>query len=296
MAADGRNVTVSVLNQRRADAVRLRLSGLTIEETARKSGLSAPTVIQACKAYRSGGWSAVPVGPRGRGIKRDPRRSVNVVAHENIKQLEGKAGSSALAAPTIPVQPVDVDKAARASLMGQRGFVLWFTGLSGAGKSTIANRVERRLHAMGRYTYFLDGDNVRRGLSRDLGFSNADRVENIRRVAEVARMMVDAGLIVLAAFISPFRAERRMARALFADGEFIEIFVDAPLDIVEQRDPKGLYQKARRGEIRNFTGIDSPYERPAAPEIHLETAVLDVEEAVARVLSMLQSTPLAGRR
>jgi bifunctional enzyme CysN/CysC len=166
-------------------------------------------------------------------------------------------------------QHLDVDKAARARIKGQTPKVLWFTGLSGAGKSTIANQVEKRLHARGCHTFLLDGDNVRHGLNRDLGFTDEDRVENIRRVAEVAKLMTDAGLIVLVSFISPFRAERQMARERFAEGEFIEIFVDVPLDVAESRDVKGLYRKARAGQIPNFTGIDSPYEAPEAPELHL---------------------------
>jgi len=191
-------------------------------------------------------------------------------------------------AHNIHLQHVDVDKAARSALMGQKACVLWLTGLSGAGKSTIANLVEMKLHAMGRHTYILDGDNVRHGLTKDLGFTAADRVENIRRIAEVARLMVDAGLIVLTAFISPFRAERRMARALFRADEFIEIYVDATLSVAEQRDPKGLYKKARRGEIKNFTGIDSPYEAPEAPDIRVDTATLTPEEASDRVLAELR--------
>ena len=166
--------------------------------------------------------------------------------------------------------------------------MLWFTGLSGAGKSTIANLVEKELHAMGYHTYILDGDNVRRALNKDLGFTAADRVENIRRIAEVARLMLDAGLIVLTAFISPFRAERRMARSLVEDDEFIEIFVDTPLSVAEHRDPKGLYKKARRGEIKNFTGIDSPYEQPENPELRLDTTTLAPEEAASRVLALLR--------
>jgi len=166
-------------------------------------------------------------------------------------------------------QHLDVDKAARARIKGQQPKVLWFTGLSGAGKSTIANQVEKRLHAQGRHTFLLDGDNVRHGLNRDLGFTDEDRVENIRRVAEVARLMADAGLIVLVSFISPFRAERQMARERFEPGEFIEVFVDVPLEVAEARDVKGLYRKARAGQIPNFTGIDSPYEAPVSPELHL---------------------------
>jgi bifunctional enzyme CysN/CysC len=191
-------------------------------------------------------------------------------------------------AQSIHIQHVDVDKAARARLKGQRPCVVWLTGLSGAGKSTIANLVEKRLHAMGRHTYILDGDNVRHGLAKDLGFNAEDRVENIRRLAEVAKLMVDAGLIVLTAFISPFRAERRMARGLLGEHEFIEVFVDTPLRVAEQRDSKGLYKKARRGEIKNFTGIDSPYEEPEAPEIHIETTAVSAEDAARRIISELE--------
>ena len=191
-------------------------------------------------------------------------------------------------AHNIHIQHVDVDKAARAALKGQRSCVLWLTGLSGSGKSTIANLVEKQLHAMGRHTYILDGDNVRHGLNKDLGFTAEDRVENIRRIAEVAKLMVDAGLIVVTAFISPFRAERRMARGLLQEGEFVEAFVHAPLAVAEDRDPKGLYKKARRGEIKNFTGIDSPYEEPEAPEIRIDTTVLSPEAAAEQVLAALR--------
>ncbi|MBU6403843.1 MAG: adenylyl-sulfate kinase [Proteobacteria bacterium] len=192
-------------------------------------------------------------------------------------------------AGNIHWQHVDVDRAARAAQNGQRPRCLWFTGLSGSGKSTLANAVEKRLFALGHRTYLLDGDNVRHGLNRDLGFTAEDRVENIRRVAEVARLMVDAGLIVLVAFISPFRAERRMARERFGADEFVEVFVDAPLAVCEARDVKGLYAKARAGELRNFTGVDSPYEPPEAPELHLLSAesALDVmvEQVVRRALA-----------
>jgi bifunctional enzyme CysN/CysC len=186
-------------------------------------------------------------------------------------------------------QALDVDKPLRARLKGQRACVLWLTGLSGAGKSTIANRIEKRLAAAGRHTYLLDGDNVRHGLNKDLGFTAQDRVENIRRVAEVARLMVDAGLIVLVSFISPFRSERRMARELFTAGEFFEVFVDTPLAEAERRDVKGLYRKARRGELKNFTGIDSPYETPENPEIRIDTTSLTADEAAARVIAHLES-------
>jgi bifunctional enzyme CysN/CysC len=185
-------------------------------------------------------------------------------------------------------QVLEVNKDARAEQKGQKPCVLWFTGLSGAGKSTIANLVEKQLHAQGRHTYLLDGDNVRHGLNKDLGFTDADRVENIRRVAEVARLLVDAGLLVLVSFISPFRAERRMARALCPDGEFYEVFVDTPLAVAESRDPKGLYRKARRGELKNFTGIDSPYEPPEMPEIHVKTADVSAEKAAAAIIEQLQ--------
>jgi bifunctional enzyme CysN/CysC len=182
----------------------------------------------------------------------------------------------------------DVTKQARAEQMGQKPCILWFTGLSGAGKSTIANLVEKELHRRGLHTYLLDGDTVRHGLNRDLGFTEEDRVENIRRVAEVARLMVDAGLVVLVSFISPFRSERSMARGLVNEGEFIEIFVDTPLAVAEERDPKGLYRKARRGELKNFTGVDSPYEMPEHPEIRVDTTRTTPESAAAQILGDLE--------
>jgi len=184
-------------------------------------------------------------------------------------------------------QSLDVNKQAHAALKGQRPRVVWFTGLSGSGKSTIANLVEKKLHALGRHTYTLDGDNVRHGLCKDLGFTDEDRVENIRRVSEVARLMTEAGLIVLVSFISPFRAERDMARSMLETGEFVEVFVDTPLEICATRDPKGLYQKARAGQIKNFTGIDSPYEAPEAPEVHVETVKLTPEDAADRIIAYL---------
>ncbi|WP_313929043.1 sulfate adenylyltransferase subunit CysN [Pseudoxanthomonas sp.] len=184
-------------------------------------------------------------------------------------------------------QHVDVDRAARARQKGQAPKVLWFTGLSGAGKSTIANLVDKRLHALGYHSFLLDGDNVRHGLNRDLGFTDEDRVENIRRVAEVAKLMTDAGLIVLVSFISPFRAERQMARERFGDGEFIEVFVDVPLALAEARDVKGLYRKARAGLIPNFTGIDSPYEVPEHPDVHLHAGEQDPEALALQVLAKL---------
>jgi len=181
-------------------------------------------------------------------------------------------------------QAIDIGKQAHAALKGQHPCIVWFTGLSGAGKSTIANVVEKKLHAMGRHTFLLDGDNVRHGLNKDLGFTEADRVENIRRVAEVAKLMMHAGLIVLVSFISPFRAERRFARELVEKDEFCEVFVDVPLEVAEQRDRKGLYKKARRGELKNFTGIDSPYEPPEAPEIHIDTTRSSAEDAADRIV------------
>jgi bifunctional enzyme CysN/CysC len=191
-------------------------------------------------------------------------------------------------------QAVDVHKAARSTQKGQKACVLWLTGLSGAGKSTIANLVEKQLLALGRHTYLLDGDNVRHGLNRDLGFTDTDRVENIRRVAEVAKLMADAGLIVMVSFISPFRAERRMARALFEQGEFFEVHVDTSLAVAEGRDTKGLYKKARRGELKNFTGIDSPYEPPEKPEIYIDTSATPAEESATAIVEELRKAGMLG--
>ncbi len=191
-------------------------------------------------------------------------------------------------------QALDVNKAARAGLKGQKPCVLWLTGLSGAGKSTIANLVEKQLLSLGRHTYLLDGDNVRHGLNRDLGFTDADRVENIRRVAEVAKLMTEAGLIVMVSFISPFRAERRMARSLFGPGEFLEVHVDTPLAVAEARDVKGLYGKARRGELKNFTGIDSPYEPPEHPEIYIDTTHAAAEESATLIVEELRKSGMLG--
>lgn len=187
----------------------------------------------------------------------------------------------------VHTQHIDLDKAQRSLIKHQKPCVLWFTGYSGAGKSTIANKVETRLYELAHHTHLLDGDNVRQGLCRDLGFTESDRVENIRRVAEVARLMLDAGLIVLTAFISPFRTERRMARSLVGEGEFIEIFVDTPLAIAESRDIKGLYDKARKGQIRDFTGIDSPYEIPETPEILIDTTAMSADQSAQAILDYL---------
>jgi bifunctional enzyme CysN/CysC len=215
----------------------------------------------------------------------------------------GLLGAALRRADNIHWQALDVTRAGRAQLKGQRACALWFTGLSGAGKSTIANLVEKRLHVLGRHTYLLDGDNVRHGLNKDLGFTDADRVENIRRVAEVSKLMVDAGLIVLVSFISPFRSERQAARSLLGEGEFFEVFIDTPLEEAEKRDPKGLYRKARRGELPNFTGIDSPYEAPEQAEIHIDTTALSATQAAERIIAELDkagviayayNNPLAG--
>lgn len=184
-------------------------------------------------------------------------------------------------------QAININKQAHAAIKGQKPFILWFTGLSGSGKSTVANLVEKKLYSLGKHTYLLDGDNVRHGLNKDLGFTDADRVENIRRIAEVAKLMVDSGQIVLVSFISPFRSERRMARELVEQGEFFEIFIDTPIHIAEERDPKGLYKKMRRGELKNFTGIDSPYEVPENAEIRIDTITHAPEQAVEQIISYL---------
>ena len=188
----------------------------------------------------------------------------------------------------------EVDREARAAAHGHRGAVLWFTGLSGSGKSTIGHRVERMLIERGAFAYVLDGDNVRHGLNSDLGFAPEDRVENIRRIGEVARLFADAGGLVLSAFISPYRADRDRVRGLMGPGEFVEVFVDTPLEICEARDPKGLYKKARAGEISNFTGLDAPYEVPENPEVHLETANISVDEAAAQVIHYLDEQSILG--
>ncbi len=233
----------------------------------------------------------------GRAIAFDPYRDIRetgafILIDRYTNQTVG-AGMIRFAlrrATNIHAQKMDVTKARRAQLKAQKPAVLWFTGLSGAGKSTIANIVERRLTEAGHHTYSLDGDNVRHGLNRDLGFTEGDRVENIRRIGEVAKLFVDAGLIVTCSFISPFRAERRMVRELMDEGEFIEVFVDAPLEVCIARDPKGLYRKAKAGEIKNFTGFDSPYEAPETPELHVETGEISPDEAADRVIAILRRT------
>jgi bifunctional enzyme CysN/CysC len=197
-------------------------------------------------------------------------------------------------ATNIHRQSVLVDKASRLRMKGHRPAILWFTGLSGSGKSTIASIVERELYARGAHTYMLDGDNVRHGLNRDLGFTDADRVENIRRVGEVAKLFVDAGLVVLCSFISPFRAERQMIRELVDAGEFVEIFVDTPLEECMRRDPKGLYARAKEGKIKNFTGIDSPYEVPEKAEIVVDSRQGNAEAAARRILDALAQMQIIG--
>ena len=199
----------------------------------------------------------------------------------------GMVNFSLRRAHNIHWQATDIDRAAHARLKNQQPKLLWFTGLSGSGKSTIANELEKILHNMNRHTFLLDGDNVRHGLNKDLGFTDADRIENIRRIGEVSKLMVDAGLIVLTAFISPFQAERDMVRALLPEGEFVEIFVDTPLDVAERRDVKGLYKKARAGELKNFTGIDSPYEPPRNPEIRVNTTEMSAREAAEHIARQL---------
>ena len=198
-------------------------------------------------------------------------------------------------AKNVRWQRLDVDRAAHVQLKGHPPCIVWFTGVPAAGKSTIANLVESRLHRLGLHTYLLDGDNVRHGLNADLGFTPADRVENVRRVAEVARLMADAGLVVLVAFISPFRSERRFARSLVAAGEFCEVFVDVPLDVAEARDPKGLYAKARAGKLANFTGIDSPYERPERAEVVVASDRSTPDEAAERIVAKLREMGVVTR-
>ena len=212
--------------------------------------------------------------------------------HSNATFAAGMIRFTLRRAANTFVQSFEVTKTARARLNGQRPVLLWFTGLSGAGKSTIANSLEGKLHALGKRTFVLDGDNVRHGLNRDLGFTEADRVENIRRIAEVAKLFVEAGLITIVSFISPFRAEREMARDLVGPDEFIEILVDTPLEICEQRDPKGLYRKARRGELRNFTGLDSPYERPINPELTLDAFNNGASDLADTVIRFMQQRGL----
>jgi bifunctional enzyme CysN/CysC len=228
---------------------------------------------------------AVPFEPYGNCMAMGSFVLVDRYTHATV--AAGMINFALRRAKNVHRQALTIDKDARAKLNGHKGKVLWFTGLSGSGKSTITNAAEQVLHNKGIRTYVLDGDNVRHGLNKDLGFTDADRVENIRRIAEVAKLMVDAGLVVLTAFISPFRSERDMARALFDEDEFVEIYLDVPLDVAESRDPKGLYKKARKGELPHFTGIDSNYEAPETAELMLPTGELSVEECVERVLEFV---------
>jgi len=219
---------------------------------------------------------------------RDTGGFILIDRHTNATVAAGMIRFGLRRAANTYFQSFEVTKTARARLNAQKPALLWFTGLSGAGKSTIANNLEKKLHALGKHTFVLDGDNVRHGLNRDLGFTEGDRVENIRRVAEVAKLFVEAGLITIVAFISPFRAERELARELVEPGEFIEIFVDTPLEACEQRDPKGLYKKARRGELQNFTGLDSPYEPPTNPELILDALHDSAGDLADRIIHFMQ--------
>ena len=230
---------------------------------------------------------AIPFAPYAENKRLGAFIVIDKLTHETVGA--GMIRFALRRAVNVHWQALEVSKTARAEMKHQRARCLWFTGLSGSGKSTIANLLEKRLHADGKHTYILDGDNVRHGLNRDLGFTEEDRVENIRRVGEVAKLLVDAGLIVIVAFISPYRAERQLARGLFDTGEFVEVFVDTPLEECERRDVKGLYAKARRGDLKNFTGIDSDYEAPMAPEIHLKTLGTRPESCVDEIVHLLRS-------
>jgi bifunctional enzyme CysN/CysC len=223
---------------------------------------------------------------------RDTGGFILIDRYTNATVAAGMVDFGLRRATNVHWQALDVNKLSRAGAKHQKPAVLWFTGLSGSGKSTIANLVERTLFAEGRHTYLLDGDNVRHGLNRDLGFTDADRVENIRRVAEAARLFVDAGLIVLVSFISPFRSERRMARDMLQAGEFVEIFVDTPIEVCMARDPKGLYLKATQGEIKNFTGIDSPYEDPTTAEIIVKTVASEPADLAAQIVDYLRAAAI----
>ena len=262
-------------------AIKHEINVNTLEHTAAKT--LALNAIGVCNVKTD---RAVPFDPYE--TSRDMGGFILIDRLTNATVGAGMVRFALRRADNIHMQAVDVDKGARAAAKGQRPGVVWFTGLSGAGKSTIANLVEKKLAALGHHTYLLDGDNVRHGLNKDLGFTDADRVENIRRIGEVAALMVDAGLIVLTAFISPFRSERALARSLVGEGEFVETYVETPLGVAEERDPKGLYRKARRGELANFTGIDSPYEAPESPEILVDTSAISAEQAAERVVAELR--------
>jgi bifunctional enzyme CysN/CysC len=233
--------------------------------------------------------TAVPIAFDPYADNRETGAFILIDRYNNATVGAGMISFGLRRAANIHRQDLLVSRAERETLNGHKPVVLWFTGLSGSGKSTIANLVERQLYDQGVRTFLLDGDNVRHGLNRDLGFTDEDRVENIRRVGEVAKLFVEGGLIVLTSFISPFRAERRMARELFADGEFIEVYVDTPIDEAIKRDPKGLYAKALKGEIANFTGISSPYEAPENAEIVLNTGELTADQGAEQVLAALKA-------
>ncbi len=232
--------------------------------------------------------TAEPIGFEPYQENKETGSFILIERHGNATVAAGLIRFGLRRAANTYFQSFEVTKTARARLNAQKPALLWFTGLSGAGKSTIADQLEGKLHALGKHTFVLDGDNVRHGLNRDLGFTEADRVENIRRVAEVAKLFVEAGLITLVSFISPFRAEREMARELVAPGEFVEIFVNTPLETCEQRDPKGLYKKARRGELQNFTGLDSPYEPPENPELTLNARTESAGDLADRIIDFMQ--------
>jgi bifunctional enzyme CysN/CysC len=236
--------------------------------------------------------TAEPIGFDPYADNRDTGGFILIERHSNATVAAGVIRFGLRRAANTYFQSFEVTKTARARLNAQKPALLWFTGLSGAGKSTIANDLEKKLHALGKHTFVLDGDNVRHALNRDLGFTEADRVENIRRVAEVAKLFVEAGLIIIVAFISPFRDEREMARELVGPGEFIEIFVDTPLETCEQRDPKGLYKKARRGELRNFTGLDSPYEPPSNPDLTLDALNDSASDLADRIIHFMHQRGL----
>lgn len=270
-----RTLTASVTD------IRHKINVNTFEQTAAKT--LALNEIGLCNISL-----AAPAAFEAYGTNRTMGAFILIDRMTNATVGAGMVAHALRRASNIHWQALDVDKAARSESLRQKPVVLWFTGLSGSGKSTIASIVEKKLHLEGRHTYVLDGDNVRHGLNRDLGFSDADRVENIRRVAEVARLFTDAGMITLVSFISPFKAERQMARDLLQPGEFVEIFVDTPLEDCKARDPKGLYSKAEAGEIPNFTGISSPYEAPENPELHLKTAGRDPEALAEEVLHYLR--------
>jgi len=274
LKAAGRTVSAQV------SELKHHLSVDTLEETAGK-------VLELNEIGFANLSLAAPIAFDPYAENRETGSFVLIDRFTHATVAAGMVDFSLRRAANIHWQSLDIDREARARLKNQKPTILWFTGLSGAGKSTVANWVEKKLYAAGRHTVTLDGDNVRHGLNRDLGFTDADRVENIRRVAETAKLMTDAGLIVLVSFISPFRSEREMARSLVADGEFVEVFVDTPLKVAEMRDPKGLYAKARAGKLKNFTGIDSPYEPPEAAEIVLDTTAAGPEELADRIIDWL---------